>query len=130
MSLSVSEEEQAIFTIVGNSIIWTATGGVTESGLWAVYLVLFSSSIYRSRGIRNPADVALFAVSITLFVSSAALWAMALTSMLAVMKGLLNYPTLSLEDRIIKLNEEIMCLWVPEKALFLVTMITGDTVVI
>ncbi|KAL0571575.1 hypothetical protein V5O48_010394, partial [Marasmius crinis-equi] len=135
-STTVSEQDQAVvFDGLGKYFVVNLVGVVCETGLWGVYLVLFfwavRLQVSHRRLVQNPANVALFILTIILFLSSTALWAMNLSQLTIAIKGFfLNYPTLGLLDRFLALNDDIRGFGLPMETLFLLNMILGDAVVI
>uniref|UniRef100_A0A0W0EXZ4 Uncharacterized protein n=1 Tax=Moniliophthora roreri TaxID=221103 RepID=A0A0W0EXZ4_MONRR len=131
--MSVNEEDQAILSNFGQRAMWNTIAAICESGFWAIYLVLFAFAIriQIKRGIRSSATIILLVVSILLFASSTALWAMFVSSLLAQFEGFfVKYSELDFDDRFTRIQIEKTKLWFPEEALFLFNMIVGDGVVI
>ncbi|KAK1228206.1 hypothetical protein PQX77_008752 [Marasmius sp. AFHP31] len=136
-STPVSPEDQSlVFNGLGTYFVVNLVGVVSETGLWAIYLVLFcwAMRLQTSRKqLRNPspAKIVLLILTIILFLSSTALWAMNVSQLTIATKGFfLNYPTLGLLERNIELNGDIRVFGLPMEALFLSNMILGDSVVI
>ncbi|KAJ8096241.1 hypothetical protein PM082_011375 [Marasmius tenuissimus] len=134
-STPVSPDDQAlVFDGLGRFFVVSIVGAISETGLWTVYLVLFSSSmrlqISRKR-LRSPANVLLLLLTVALFSTSTALWAMNVSQLTIATKGFfLNYPTRGLLDRWLALIDDIEPFGTPMEALFLTNMVLGDSVVI
>ncbi|KAL0058724.1 hypothetical protein AAF712_014580 [Marasmius tenuissimus] len=123
-STPVSPDDQAlVFDGLGRFFVVSIVGAISETGLWTVYLVLFSSSmrlqISRKR-LRSPANVLLLLLTVALFSTSTALWAMNVSQLTIATKGFfLNYPTRGLLDRWLALIDDIEPFGTPMEALFL-----------
>ncbi|KAG7097994.1 hypothetical protein E1B28_005302 [Marasmius oreades] len=134
-STPVSAETQSfIFDPLGTYFVVNLAGVISETGLWGVYLVLFSWAmklqLTRSK-LRNRANILIIVVTLVLFLSSTALWAMNVSQFAMAMQGFFfKYPDLGLLDRWLAFNADIVGFGLPMEALFLINMLVGDSVVI
>ncbi|KAG7097992.1 hypothetical protein E1B28_005300 [Marasmius oreades] len=134
-STPVSAETQSyIFDPLGTYFVVNLAGVVSETGLWGIYLVLFSWAmklqLTRSK-LRNRANILIIVVTLALFLSSTALWAMNVSQLTMAIRGFFfKYPDLGLLDRWLAFNDDIRGFGLPMEALFLINMLVGDSVVI
>ncbi|ESK85691.1 hypothetical protein Moror_9918 [Moniliophthora roreri MCA 2997] len=129
----VTQEEQATLYNFGQRVVWNTVGGFVESVFWAIYVVLFmfAMRIQLKRGVRSLTSIILLLVSIFLFASSTALWAMYVVDLLTQFRiFFLKYPELRLADRVAQVDIGLEKFGLPEESLFLLNMIVGDGVVI
>ncbi|KAF9263173.1 hypothetical protein L218DRAFT_987793 [Marasmius fiardii PR-910] len=131
----VSQETQSvIFDGLGTYFVVNLAGVVSETGLWGIYLVLFSWAVklqLKQTKMKNKSNILILVVTWILFLSSTALWAMNVSQLTLATQGFFfRYPELGLLDRWLSLNDDIRGFGLPMEALFLVNMIVGDSVVI
>ncbi|KAK7018096.1 hypothetical protein VNI00_018376 [Paramarasmius palmivorus] len=133
MSAPLSSYDQTLFEGLGWYFSMNTIGAVCETGFWSIYLVLFcfALKIQIARGFRTIPSIVILFVTVILFASSTALWAMNVSQLLMAIRALfMKYPTLSVYDRFVQMNAEIVGFGLPMETLFLSNMIIGDAVVI
>ncbi|KIY68047.1 hypothetical protein CYLTODRAFT_421993 [Cylindrobasidium torrendii FP15055 ss-10] len=133
MSTPLGAEDQYLLDYNGWLYVHSVVGVICESIWWSIYVMLFiyAAKIQLSRGIRTMPAVAMLIVTLVLFASSSSLWAMNVAVLIHRLQGMLiDYPDLSLWDRIAKTNERVVGFGLPMEALFLINMLVGDSVVI
>ncbi|KAL0569477.1 hypothetical protein V5O48_012490 [Marasmius crinis-equi] len=136
-SISVSLDDLAeVLAPVGSEMIGNAIYVISETGLWAIYLVLFCWAMrlqIARQKLRNPVNAVILLVTIVLFLISTVLWATEVSHLITMLKTFfLDYPQLPLEDRYpeYKQRYKLDILGNAEEAMFLTNMIIADAVVI
>ncbi|KAL0573554.1 hypothetical protein V5O48_008401 [Marasmius crinis-equi] len=134
-SAPVAPDTQRFMISTGELLAGDLVTLTCESGLWAIYLVLFiwALRLQLPRTVRNPsvASVSVLAVTVFLFASSTALWGLQVVDMMAAIKqSLLVSSDVSLHERAENFNQQEFLTGVTEEVLFMANMIVGDSVVI
>ncbi|KAL0566806.1 hypothetical protein V5O48_015195 [Marasmius crinis-equi] len=128
------DDQSKVFEPVGTDIIINFVYVIAETGLWAIYLILFGWALHlqiSAQKLKNITNVAIVLVTIVLFSTSTVLWAFGIAKVLIMLRYFfLDYPTDPVAERYMLLFDSVTRFGLPSEALFLFNMILGDAVVI
>ncbi|KAL0568570.1 hypothetical protein V5O48_013413, partial [Marasmius crinis-equi] len=113
-----------VFEPLGITIIATLVYVIAETGLWAIYLMLFGWALrlqLSTRKLRGLVNIAILIVTIVLFSTSTALWAMNVSILMIILKDFfLELPASPVAKRFDVLYHSVLLFAVPTEGLFLV----------
>ncbi|KAL0573553.1 hypothetical protein V5O48_008400, partial [Marasmius crinis-equi] len=115
---------QGRVSVVGRSLAADVVNLACESGLWAIYLCLFTWALCLQlpRTVRNPsvAGVGVLGVTLLLFISSTVLWVMEIVHPTGLIKTcVLGSSDVSLNERLETFNKQELLMGIVEEVLFM-----------